>query len=100
MSLTDALHEMSWQGVAFALVYGAVSVSFSLWCLSWFRRRWTGHRPWSQRAGRASYATYLLHPLALTGVMVALSWLPGGPRSSSSSSWSRACPSASWPAPW
>lgn len=77
--LTDALHEMPWQGVAFALAYGVVSISFSLWCLSWFRRRWTGHRPWSQRAGRASYATYLLHPLVLTGVMVALSWLPGGP---------------------
>jgi peptidoglycan/LPS O-acetylase OafA/YrhL len=77
--LTDALHEMTWQGVAFALAYGVVSISFSLWCLSWFRRRWTGHRPWSQRAGRASYATYLLHPLVLTGVMLALSWLPGGP---------------------
>ena len=77
--LTDALHQMPWQGIAFALAYGVVSISFSLWCLSWFHRRWTGHWRWSQRAGRASYATYLLHPLVLTGVMVALSWLPGGP---------------------
>ena len=77
--LSEALHEMPWQGVAFALVYGLTSVSFSLWCLSWFRRRWTGHRPWSQRAGRASYATYLIHPLVLTSVMVALWWVPGGP---------------------
>ena len=76
--LNDALHEMPWQGIAFALVYGVVSISFSLWCLSWFRRRWTGRRPWSQRAGRASYATYLLHPLVLTSVMVALRGLPGG----------------------
>jgi glucans biosynthesis protein C len=77
--LTDALHEMTWQGALFALVYGVVSIAFSLWCLSWFRRRWTGHRSWSQRAGRASYATYLLHPLVLTSVMVALGALPGGP---------------------
>ncbi|MGB8382319.1 MAG: acyltransferase [Dermatophilaceae bacterium] len=77
--LGDALHEMTWQGTAFAGVYGVVSVSFSLWCLSWFRRRWTGHRPWTRRAGRASYATYLLHPLVLTAVMVGLWWVPGGP---------------------
>jgi len=63
---------MPWQGVVFALVYGVVSVSFTLWCLAWFNRRWTGQRPWSERAGRASYATYLLHPLVLTGVMIAL----------------------------
>lgn len=77
--LGDALHDMTWQGDAFALVYGLVSVSFTMWCLAWFQRRWNRHRPWSQRAGRASYATYLLHPLVLTSVMVALAWVPGGP---------------------
>lgn len=77
--LEDALHRMTWQAVAFALVYGLVSVSFSVWCPSWFQRRWAGRRPWLQRAGRASYATYLLHPLVLTGVMVSLWWVPGGP---------------------
>lgn len=77
--LGDALHDMTWQGVAFAVVYGLVSVSFTMWCLAWFHRCWNGHRPWSQRAGRASYATYLLHPLVLTSVMVALAWVPGGP---------------------
>jgi glucans biosynthesis protein C len=77
--LAALLHEMAWPGVSFALLYGLVSVSFSLWCLSWFGRRWTGSRSWSEPAGRASYATYLLHPLVLTGVMVAAWWLPGRP---------------------
>jgi peptidoglycan/LPS O-acetylase OafA/YrhL len=70
---------MHWHAVAFAVVYGMVSVSSTMWCLAWFRRRWTGHRPWSQRAGRASYATYLLHPLVLTTALVGLSWAPGSP---------------------
>jgi len=77
--LSDALHRMAWQGTAFAAVYGIVSVSFTLWCLSWFRRRWTGTRPWTPAAGRAAYATYLIHPLVLTCVMVGLWWVPGGP---------------------
>ena len=77
--LGDVLHEMPWQGVVFALVYGLMSVSFTLWCLAWFNRRWTGQRSWSRRAGRASYAASLLHPLVLTGVMVALWWVPVGP---------------------
>lgn len=77
--LGDALHEMAWQGIAFAAAYGLVSVSFTLWCLAWFRRRWASPRPWTRSAGRSSYATYLLHPLVLTSVMVALSWVPVGP---------------------
>lgn len=75
-ALTDLLHEMGWWGIAFATAYGIVSVAFTLWCLSWFRRRWTGERAWSRAAGRASYATYLIHPLALTGLMAGLWWLP------------------------
>lgn len=77
--LAGLLHETAWPEVSFALLYGLVSVAFSLWCLSWFGRRWTGSRSWSEPAGRASYATYLLHPLVLTAVMVAAWWLPGGP---------------------
>ncbi len=63
-------------GVSFAIVYGVVSVSFTLWCLAWFGRRWTGLVPMVARAGRASYATYLLHPVVLTSVMVGLWWVP------------------------
>jgi peptidoglycan/LPS O-acetylase OafA/YrhL len=77
--LEDLFHEMPAEGIAFALVYGLVSVSFTLWCLGWFRRRWTGRRNWSELAGRASYATYVLHPVVLTGVMVACWWMPLGP---------------------
>jgi len=74
--LNDAMHSMRWPGVAFAVLYGVVSVAFTLWCLSWVRRRWTGHGETLDRAGRASYATYVTHPLVLTAVMVGLGWLP------------------------
>jgi peptidoglycan/LPS O-acetylase OafA/YrhL len=74
--INDVLHTMPWQGLAFATAYGLVSVSFTIWCLQWFGRRWTGDRPWTLKAGRSSYATYLLHPLVLTSVMVALSPIP------------------------
>ena len=77
--LNDVFHDMAWQGVVFAAVYGVVSVSFTLWCLAWFGRRWPGRHGWSARAGRASYATYLFHPLVLTTLMVALSWVPAAP---------------------
>nr|WP_226963973.1 acyltransferase [Tetrasphaera sp. F2B08] len=73
--LEDMLHEMGWRGIGFAVAYGIVSVSFTMWCLAWFRRRWTGERRWSRAAGRASYATYLMHPLVLTSLMVGLGWL-------------------------
>ncbi|KGN41690.1 acyltransferase family protein [Knoellia aerolata] len=74
--INDVLHTMAWQGVVFAAAYGLVSVSFTIWCLQWFGRRWTRDRSWTRKAGRSSYATYLLHPLVLTGVMVALSPIP------------------------
>lgn len=58
-----------WEGVALALLYGVILISWSLWFVAWARRR----LPWRTRllgaAGRASYATYVLHPLVLTAVM-------------------------------
>jgi glucan biosynthesis protein C len=44
----------------------------SLWFISWVRRRWPGHGPLLGKAARASYATYLIHPLVLTTIMVLL----------------------------
>lgn len=30
--------------VSFAILYGVVSVAFSVWCLAWVRRRWPSRR--------------------------------------------------------
>ena len=42
-----------------------MSIAFTLWCLAWVRRRWPNHGPLMAKAGRGSYATYLLHPVVL-----------------------------------
>jgi len=74
--LEKALGGLHWASVAFAVLYGAVSVAFTLWCLAWLRRRWPTHGPLLAKAGRGSYATYLLHPVALVSVMLALRPVP------------------------
>lgn len=62
--------------VGFAVLYGVVSVTFSLWCLAWVRRRWPVHGPLLAKAGRGSYATYVVHPVVLVSVMLAFRVLP------------------------
>ncbi|MGZ4580843.1 MAG: acyltransferase family protein [Nocardioidaceae bacterium] len=57
---------------AFALLDGVIAVTWTLWCVAWFRRRWTRHGPLLGEAARASYATYVFHPLVLTSIMVLL----------------------------
>ena len=59
-----------------ALVYAPLSLTCALWCVAWGRRSLTSDRPTLRRAGRASYAAYFLHPLALTMVMVAVAPVP------------------------
>lgn len=61
-----------WGTLAFALLDGVVAVSLTLWFVLWVRRRWTGHGPLVEKAARGSYATYVLHPLVLTSIMVLL----------------------------
>ena len=61
-----------WGVVPFALLDGVVAVSLSLWFITWIRRRWPGHGPLLGKAARASYATYLIHPVMLTTIMVLL----------------------------
>jgi surface polysaccharide O-acyltransferase-like enzyme len=61
-----------WPTVLFALLDGTVAVSLSLWFLGWVRDRWPSRGPILERAARASYATYVVHPLVLTSVMVLL----------------------------
>jgi hypothetical protein len=55
----------------FAALDGLIAVTWTLWCVAWFRRRWTGHGPVLDRASRGSYAAYVVHPLVLTTLMVA-----------------------------
>jgi surface polysaccharide O-acyltransferase-like enzyme len=59
----------------FALLDGLIAVCFSLWFITWIRRRWATHGPLVAKAGRASYATYFIHPLVITLVMMSLAWV-------------------------
>jgi fucose 4-O-acetylase-like acetyltransferase len=60
----------------FALLDGLIAVCFSLWFITWIRGRWTTHGPLVAKAGRASYATYFIHPVVITLVMMSLVWVP------------------------
>ena len=77
--LDAALGGFSWTSASFATLYGVVSITFSSWCLAWVRRRWPAHTPLMARAGRGSYATYVLHPVVLVSVMLAFRVVPLGP---------------------
>jgi glucans biosynthesis protein C len=76
--LDMALGGVNWASVSFAILYGVVSIAFTLWCLAWLRRRWPTHGPLMAKAGRGSYATYLLHPVVLVSVMLAFRVVPLG----------------------
>jgi surface polysaccharide O-acyltransferase-like enzyme len=69
---TDLLAAPDWPTATFAVLDGVIAVCWSVWFVLWFRRRWTTHGPLVGRAARASYATYVLHPLPLTTLMVLL----------------------------
>lgn len=71
-----ALEGLNWASVCFAVLYGVVSIAFTLWCLTWLRRRWPTHGALLTKAGRGSYATYLLHPVVLVSVMLAFRAVP------------------------
>jgi fucose 4-O-acetylase-like acetyltransferase len=68
-----------WQSVAFAAVAGVVGVAVSLWVASWFRRRWNHAGTTMQRAGRGSYAAYVIHPVVLVLISLACLELPVAP---------------------
>jgi surface polysaccharide O-acyltransferase-like enzyme len=65
--------------MAFALLDGLIAVSGTLWFIAWLRGRWPSHGPLLGKAARASYATYVAHPLVLTAVMVAMAAVPLAP---------------------
>lgn len=62
------------EAVAFAVVAGVVGVTASMWVTTWFRRRWDQAGPLARRAGRGSYAAYLIHPIVL--VLLSLACFP------------------------
>jgi peptidoglycan/LPS O-acetylase OafA/YrhL len=76
--LDMALGGLNWASISFAVLYGVVSIAFTLWCLAWLRRRWPTHGRLLTKAGRGSYATYLLHPVVLVSVMLAFRVVPVG----------------------
>jgi len=69
-TLGSALHGAGWPTMLMAVLYGVISVAFSVWFTAIVRARWSGSGPLRARAGQASYATYFLHPLVLTAIMV------------------------------
>ena len=68
--LESTLHSVGWPTILGTVLYGVISVAFTVWFTALIRARWTGDGPLRARAGRASYATYFLHPLVLTAIMV------------------------------
>jgi fucose 4-O-acetylase-like acetyltransferase len=68
--LGSALHGVSWPIMVGVILYSIVSVAVAVWFIALIRARWSGDGPLRARAGRASYATYVLHSLVLTAVMV------------------------------
>jgi glucans biosynthesis protein C len=77
--LESTLHSASWPSLLGIVLYGIVSVAFTVWFTALIRARWSGDGPLRAQAGRASYATYVLHPLVLTAVMVAFAALALAP---------------------
>jgi len=65
--------------MAAAVLDGVIAVSGTLWFIAWLRDRWPSHGPLLGKAARASYATYVIHPLVLTAVMVAFASVPLAP---------------------
>jgi len=68
--LESALQGAGWLVMLNAVLYATISVAVTVWFTALIRARWTGDGPLRARAGRASYATYVLHPVVLTAVMV------------------------------
>jgi len=77
--LASILHSVGWAAVLGMVLYGILSVAFTVWFTALIRARWSGDGPLRARAGRASYATYVLHPLVLTAIMVAFASLALSP---------------------
>lgn len=65
-----------WQAATLAALDGLVAVTWVWWLLALFRRRWNIQRPWAVRASRGSYAAYLIHPVVLVLLSLAVHAAP------------------------
>jgi hypothetical protein len=70
---------LTWPSVAFAVPEGVGAVALSLWVVAWFRRRWDRPGRLLRRAGRGSYAAYVLHPSVLVVLSMLARPLPVAP---------------------
>jgi peptidoglycan/LPS O-acetylase OafA/YrhL len=70
---------LAWPSVAFAGLEGLGAVGSSLWLVACFRRRWDRPGAPLQRAGRGSYAAYVLHPPVLVVLSLLARPLPVPP---------------------
>ena len=67
---SSALRGTSWLPMGGVVLYGIISVAFTVWFTALIRARWSGHGPLRARAGRASYAAYILNDLVITAIAV------------------------------
>jgi Acyltransferase family len=77
--LESTLHSAGWASMLGVVLYGIISVACTVWLTALIRARWPGGGPLRTRAGRASYAAYVLHPPVLTAIMVAFASLALAP---------------------
>ena len=70
---------LAWPSAAFAGLEGLGAIGLSLWLVAWFRRRWDRPGRLVQRAGRGSYAAYVLHPPVLVALSLLVRPLPVAP---------------------
>ena len=68
--LQATVGSMSWLTLSATVLYGIISVAFTAWFTALIRARWTGHGPLRARAGRASYAAYVLNDLVIIAIAV------------------------------
>jgi glucans biosynthesis protein C len=62
---------VGWPTMATAVLSGLVAVTGTVWFVVWFATRWRDHGPLVGAAARGSYATYVLHSLLVTLLMLA-----------------------------
>ena len=77
--LQSALHGTNWVALGAAVLYAIISVAFTVWFTALIRARWTSSGPLRARAGRASYAAYILSDLVITAIAVAFASLALAP---------------------